>query len=132
MLLSILFLEDVGSVNNFDVTQQLELNSGDTQNIYFQLIDISVDRAEDGYNPPGRRYMPALTATLSVELLSVECNKQVIRAGVQPFPQDASIWMVPILGTDPLQGTIVMKVRLVEPTRTLNFVNGKGNLIRFR
>jgi hypothetical protein len=132
MLLSIDFLVDVGGVNNYDYTTQLELNSGDTQTIYFQLTDLSIDKAENGYNPPGRRYMPALTSTLSVEFLSVECGKSVIRAGTQPFSQDGSIWAVPILGTDPLQGTIVMKVKLVEPTRTLNFVNGKGNLIRFR
>ena len=131
MLMGIRFLTDVGSVNNFEFIQQLEINAGDTQNIYFQLVDLAVDRADDYFNPPGRRYMPALTSTLSVELLSVECQKQVIRSGVQPFTQDGSIWMVPILSTDPIQGTIQMKVRLVEPTRTLNFMS-KGSMLRVR
>lgn len=131
MLLGVRFLTDVGSVNNYEFIQQLEINAGDSQNIYLQLVDLAVDRSDEGYSPPGRRYMPALTATLSVELLSVECQKQVIRSGIQPFTQDASIWTIPILSSDPIRGTIQMKVRLVEPTRTLNFTS-KGAMLRVR
>jgi hypothetical protein len=131
MLMGIRALTDVGSVNNFEFVQQLEINTGDTQNLYIQLVDLAVDRADEGFNPPGRRYMPPLTSTLSVEFLSVECQKQVFRSGVQPFSQDASIWMIPILGTDPLMGTIQLKVKLVEPTRTLNF-STKGTMLRVR
>lgn len=132
MLLSLRFLLDVGNVNQFRFTQQIEFSADDSQNLYFQLVDLSVDRADESYNPPGRRYVPAATSTLSVEFLSVECQKVVIRSAVQPFTQDPSIWMVPILGSDPLQGTIIMKVKLQEPTRTLNFSSGKGIVLRIR
>lgn len=132
MLMSIRFLTDVGSVNIYDYIEQLEITAGDSQSIYFQLVDLAIDRSSAGFNPPGRRYMPAATATLAVTLLSVECGKQVLRAAIQPYPQDPSIWMVPILGSDPLQGTINMNMRLTEPSRILNISNGKGNIIRIR
>ena len=132
MLLSTQWLIDVGSVNNFDISQQLEIGAGDTQDIYFQLIDISVNCPEDGFAPAGRRYMPAATSTVSVEMLSTECGKQIIRTATQPFPQDASIWKFSILGTDPLNGTIILKIKLVEPTRTLNANGGKGAVLRLR
>lgn len=132
MLLSIRFLLDVGSVNIYSYTQQIEISAGDTQDLYFQIVDLSVDRAEQGFNPPGRRYMPAANSTLQLELLSVDCNKQVFRTATQPFPQDPSIWKVTILGTDPLQGTVVMKLKLQEPTRTLNISSGKGMFLRIQ
>jgi len=132
MLMSIRFLTDVGGVNIFDYIEQLEITAGDTQAIYFQLVDLAIDRSSSGFNPPGRRYMPAANSTLTVNLLSVECSKQVVRSATQPFTQDPSIWTFTILGSDPLQGTINMNLRLTEPTRTLNISNAKGNVIRIR
>ena len=132
MLLSIRFITDVGGVNIFDFIQQLEITAGDTQDVYFQLVDLAIDRAENSFNPPGRRYMPAANATLAVTLISVECSKTVVRSATQPFIQDPSIWKFTILGSDPLQGTINMNLRLTEPTRVINISNGKGNVIRIR
>lgn len=132
MLLSIRFLLDVGSVNIYQYTSQVEFSAGDTQDLYFQIVDMAVDRADQGYSPPGRRYMPAANSTLVVEFLSVDCNKQVIRSATQPFPQDPSIWKVPILGTDPIKGTAMMKLKLIEPNRTLNITSGKGMVLRIQ
>lgn len=132
MLMGIRFLTNVGNVNIFDFIQQLEITAGDTQAIYFQLIDLAVDRSDESFNPPGRRYMPAANSTLMVTLTSVECGKVVIRSATQPFTQDPSIWTFTILGSDPIQGTINMNLRLTEPTRTLNISNSKGNVIRIR
>jgi hypothetical protein len=106
---------------------------GDTQDMYIQLVDASLDRNEQGFTPPGRRYCPPAGAALSVTFKNIDDSKKVVRAGVQAFPTlDASIWYVPLLGTDPLAGTVTMEATLTEPSRTLHFRNAKGVLLRVR
>ena len=71
--------------------------------------------ASEGWNPPGRRYMPASGATLQVTFLSLDSNKQVARTATQPFPtSDPSIWRVQMLSTDGLVGTVNVLLTLTE------------------
>lgn len=126
------FLLDVNGVNSFEYSAQVEIASGDTQNVYFQLIDASLDRSEQGFNPPGRRYCPAATSTLAVTFVNTDSAKQFVRAATQPFAQDPSIWTVPILGTDPLLGTVNLKIILTEPSRQLSAVFMPGVVLRVR
>jgi len=133
MILSARFLTNVSGVNNFEYIAQAEMFAGDAQNLYIQLTDAAVDRAEQGFSPTGRRYCPPATSTMMVTFKNVDDAKVVVRAAVQAFPTlDASIWYIPLLSSDPLAGTVTMSVVLHEPTRDLHFVNQKGVLLRVR
>lgn len=120
MFLTCRFLRDVASVNSFEYATQVEFHQGDAQNIYFQLVDGSVDTVDKGYMPAGRRYMPNALATVQVTFKNVDDAKQFTRAATKPFPEDTSIWLVQVLPTDPLRGTVSLKIVLGEPSRTLN------------
>lgn len=114
MRLSARILKDVGSVNNFDYAQAAEFTAGDSLTVYFQLVDLSVNPASEGFVPAGRRYMPASGATLMVTLDHVNDARKILRAASQPYPSDPSIWMVSILPGDALSGTVNMKLVLTE------------------
>ena len=115
MLLSARVLDCVGSVNDFNYVDQAEFSEGDSARIYFQLIDSAKDKAVQQFKPAGRRYMPAVGATLSVDLDNIDDNKKVTRMAVQPFPtSDPSIWYVDVLATDSVRGTIALVLRLTE------------------
>ena len=133
MLLNCRFLNDVQGVNSFSYIAQAEMYQGDTQDLYIQLTDASLDTTAQSFNPPGRRYCPPSGTTLSVTFKNIDDAKAVVRAAVQAFPTlDASIWYIPLLGTDPLSGTVMMSVTLTEPSRALHFKNAKGVMLRVR
>lgn len=117
MLLSARILTDVTGVNSFGHAQQAVFTEGDGPNIYFQLIDQSLDRSEQGFNPPGRRYVPASGATLECILHNLDDAKKVQRFASQPFTQDPSIWVLTLLSTDKVRGTVDLLLTLTEGTK---------------
>lgn len=119
MLLSVRPLKDVGGVNVFRPAERFYLTVGDAPYLYFQLIDKSLDLAEEGFKPPYRRYAPAVSATLQVTLESIDTDKVLVRYATQPYTQDPSIWRLALLSSDILRGTVVMKVKLVEGAATV-------------
>jgi hypothetical protein len=114
MLLSARILDHVLNVNSYGYAQAAEFTEGDVTSVYFQLIDRSLDKATEGFCPPGRRYMPADGATLSVVIDSIDDNKKITRSASQPFDQDPSIWRINILSTDALVGTARVLLTLTE------------------
>jgi hypothetical protein len=115
MLLSARLLNAVSGVNAFEQADTAQFNQGDVTNVYFQLIDASLDTAAKAFNPAGRRYMPASGATLQVTLTNIDDAKQIVRAGVMAFPtDDRSIWYLPMLSTDAIAGTCDMVLKLTE------------------
>lgn len=114
MLLSARILLDVASVNNYRVAPQVEWTEGDTVTFYLQLIDTQADTAAQGFNPPGRRYIPAAGATLSVVLENINDDKQVTKTATNPYANDTSIWAVSILSTDLIRGTPQMRLTLTQ------------------
>jgi len=133
MILSCRFLTDVAGVNTYQYIAQAEMYQGDVQDLYIQLTDAAIDRTEQGFNPPGRRYCPPAGSTLSMVFKNIDDAKTVTRSAVQAFATlDASIWRIPLLATDPLAGTVTMLATLTEPSRVLHFVNQKGVLLRVR
>jgi hypothetical protein len=134
MLLSCRFLIDVAGVNTFQNIAAAEMYAGDTQNLYIQLTDASLDRVEQGFSPAGRRYCPPSGTTLSVTFKNVDDAKVVVRTAVQAFPTlDASIWYIPILSSDPLAGTVAMAAVLTEPGPVVRrFANAKGVILRVK
>jgi hypothetical protein len=114
MLLSCRFLNKVADVNTFSYTNQLNFTQGDTPTIYLQIVDASVDLPSEGFNPPYRRYMPQVGATLKITLDNLNTSKKVVRFATQPFPLDPSIWSFPILSTDQIVGTVSVLLQLTE------------------
>lgn len=116
MLLSVRMLNDVTSVNSYEVVDRASYTVGDTTTIYVQLIDLSKDRPERGYVPGGRRYCPAVGATLTVTIDNIDNAKKITnRVASQPYPtQDPSIWAIPITSTDTAEGTCAVRITLTQ------------------
>lgn len=117
MLLSAQMLKDVQSVNSFEPDSQLSWTEGDVVDIYFRLVDMTLDRADQGFSHPGRRYVPALGATLNVAIENVDDAKKISRLATQPFSNDGSIWKLSMLSTDTIRGTPQMRLTLTEGTK---------------
>jgi hypothetical protein len=112
--LSIRMLDSVANVNNFSYANQVSMTEGDSPLVYFQLIDLSQDRADQGFVPAGRRYVPATGATVSVYFDHVDNARKINRAATQPFSNDPSIWAVQLQAGDPLRGTVNLIVTMTE------------------
>jgi len=130
VLLSCRFLNDVQSVNSFEPAAQIEFSAGDSQVLFLQLIDSSLDRADQGFSPAGRRYVPPAGTTMAVTFANIDDAKKFTRSASQPYAQDPSIWSVPILGTDGLRGTVNLSLVLTEPSRVLNARFATGAVLR--
>lgn len=114
MLLSARILKDCANVNSFDYADSAQFTKGDVVDVFFQLIDASLDTAIENFIPPGRRYMPAAGATLLVTVESIDDANKIVRAAVQPFATDGSIWKVSFYASDNIQGTANLRVVLTE------------------
>ena len=117
MLLGARFLANVNSVNSFDVVDKVEFSEGDPVTVYFQLVDKSLDRAEDGWKPhsAGRRYIPASGASLQVVILNLDSDKTYTKTASQTYPTtDPSIWAFTISATDSVRGTPNLRLVLTE------------------
>jgi hypothetical protein len=132
MLLACRFLIDVAGVNSFEYSNSPEWYEGDSQTLYMQLIDASLDRPEEGFVPAGRRYIPASGAILTVTLMNIDTAKVVERIATQPYQQDGSIWRIEVLPTDPLKGTINVKLKLVEGTSIKRSGDRPNMIVRVR
>jgi len=122
MKLGIRPLVSVASVNIFSYSQQLELNAGNAATFYFQLFDMDQDKASQGFDPAGKRYIPAAGATLAITFTNIDSAREFTRSATQPFAQDGSIWAVPLLATDPISGTVDIKGVLTESGATKSFL----------
>ncbi len=114
MLLGARLLSGVSSVNAFDFVSTVEATQGEAFDVYLQLIDKQRHTQAQGYDPAGLRYMPASGATLTVQVLNLDASKQLTRVASQPYAQDDSIWKFSILATDPVKGTVNLKLTLTE------------------
>jgi hypothetical protein len=116
MLLSCRILTQVSDPNAFNYADEFQMTQGDTARIYFQLVDLSQDKALQQFKPVGRRFCPATGATLQVVLDNIDDAIRVTRAATQAFPTaDSSIWYVDLLATDKISGTVNMALTLTEP-----------------
>ena len=116
-MLSARLLTNVGSVNLFDYADNVSVSQGDTFDLYIQIINMDQDKALKGFQPAGRRYVPAPAATLSVSLTNLDDAASLTRVAVQPFAGDQSIWKLSVLATDHLVGTTALVFTLTEGTK---------------
>jgi hypothetical protein len=120
MVLSARILDNVASVNQFTYEESAKFTEGDQVYVYFQLTDKSVDRAEQGFVPAGRRYMPASGSTLVVTLQNIDSSKTLTKNATQLYStSDPSIWRITISSSDEIVGIADALLVLTEPTRTL-------------
>ncbi len=115
MLLSAKMLNNVGSVNTFDVSQQTSFTEGDLPVIYLRLVDLQskVDR-----------YIPATGATLSVTFTNVDTSKTFTKVATQPYTGDRSIWSFTFISSEHVKGTLSLQLTLTEgSTVTRGLVN---------
>jgi hypothetical protein len=118
MLLTARPLTDVQGVNTFRPDTQLSWTAGDTVDLYFQLVDASLDLSNQGFLPPGRRYMPAAGATLSCVVENIDNAKKVTRFATQPYATDGSIWKLALTSADTnITGTPQLRLTLTEGTK---------------
>lgn len=114
MLLSARPLKDVSSVNSWEVTDSFSFTKGDTVDVYFSLVDASLDTASENFLPPGRRYMPATGATLVAVVENLDDAIKITRTATQPFASDPSIWKISFLSSDTIEGTANLRLTLTE------------------
>lgn len=127
------FWDNVASANSYRQAAQLSFTEGGSRPVYLQLIDQSQDTSDDGFSPPGRRYVPQPGATLLVTLLNLDQAIQVQKAAIQPFSGDASVWKIDTYPSDKLRGTVSLRLALTEGSDTTYalvqaalLVKGKG------
>jgi hypothetical protein len=101
MLLQARLLNNVTTVNDYDVSTQVAFTQGDSVQLYLVLVDALKDQK---LNPPGRRFIPAAGATLTLTIQNENSVNTVTKVCTQPFPQDPSIWTFQILPADGLSG----------------------------
>lgn len=115
MLLSARMLDSVVTYNDFIVVDEARFTEGDSLFVYFMLIDLNKDNNPTKFRPSGRRYIPAVGATVSVTIKSNDDSSTLVKVADQPFPaDDRSIWRIQILATDELAGTFTMQLTLTE------------------
>jgi hypothetical protein len=123
MLLSARVLKNLTTVNSFEHDETVQWMEGDSLTLHIQLLDAELDTDHEGFYPPGRRYMPVATSTLTVVLENVDDARKVTRVATQPYATlDPSIWAVTILATDLVRGAPQIRLTLVEPSRTIRGV----------
>ncbi len=113
MLLSARILENYVNANTFDYATEACWTEGDAVEVYFQLVDMSKDRGSLGFNPSGRRYMPADGATLVVTVDTLDNAKKLSR-DAEAVDEDGSIWKFTVLATDTIRGTAHLRFALTE------------------
>lgn len=122
MLLSALMLNGLCDINHWEFVQTLETTQGSAPDIYFQLIDASVNKTKD---PLGRRYIAGAGATLQVVIQDIDTAVTVTKYATQPYADDKSIWKIsfnPVtdsVAIAGLVGTYALKLLLTEPGTVL-------------
>ena len=130
MLIGLRFLNDVSSVNSYQPSTELTFFKGSTQRVYFQLVDLSVDTASQGFYPTGRRYCAPAQSRLQIQFLNLDDAKKLVKTCIRPFPEDLSIWCMDILGTDPIDGSVNLLVNLMQPTGVVKGVVENAMVVR--
>lgn len=104
MLLSAVLLENVGGVNTFTTSKQIQFTQGDSLSVYLQLVDLNKNL----------RYIPEENALLDIVLQNIDSSKQTVKPAIQPFSGDRSIWQFDILSSDQISGGTTLLLTLTE------------------
>lgn len=89
MRLGFRVLDSGTTLNDLEYMNQLTIFPGESTTIYIQFVDMNT--VQD-YSKWGNRYMPAVGATATATINSINDAFTVAKTMFQPFPQDSSIW----------------------------------------
>jgi hypothetical protein len=105
MILSARFLDNYVDVNTFDIAPQVTVTTsyppvaGQTVTLYLQLVDLSKDKASQGFYPNGRRYVSPVGSTLQIMLTSINQANNCTLYGTA-VALDRSIWQLVVPEAD--------------------------------
>lgn len=117
MFLSGRMLKNVQNVNSWEIANEVRLREGNASIVYFQLTDD--EQASDIMNGFGLRYMPAIGATMTITISSINSAYVINKIATQPFPLDPSIWQFFLLSTDKItQGNLIFTLTESGVTKT--------------
>lgn len=97
MRLGFRVLDSSSLLNNLQYLNQRIIYPGETTDIYVQLVDLNTVTDKSQW---GTRWMPAVGATLSAKINSVNDLFTLSKTLTQPFAQDSSIWKFSLLATE--------------------------------
>lgn len=125
MRLNAKILKNVASVNNWSYANQATVQEGQSNEIYFQIVDYDqIPGADKSSALPDSplRYIPQGTVvTLSASFPSIDSAQEFTVIGIQPFADDKSIWKVTLLSTQiPKSGNF--KIKLIEDGNSKNIL----------
>jgi hypothetical protein len=101
MRFGLVALKNVCDINGFEEAMELRLVAGNPGQVYFRLVDL--DRRVSADQGAGYlRFVPASGATMSMTIGAIDSNSVVTRSLSNPFSDDRSIWLLPILASDQL------------------------------
>jgi hypothetical protein len=120
MNLSSRFLDNYVDPETFDYSSQVSINTagstspGSVFYLYLQVIDLSKDRASQGYVPAGRRYTGG--TALQVTFSSINIANVATYYATRAAPtSDASIWKLTVSAADFTKlrrGTLTLNCKL--------------------
>lgn len=125
MNFAVRLLDNVCNVNDFQEVETIELIRGNPYTLYFKVVQPNKDNL---------RYIPVSTpipATGLAKFKHLEDGKSISRAATNPFPEDTSIWSIPILPTDEIQFDS-MTFQLTEgtgPSQKVYIMNVDGDIV---
>ena len=106
-------LKNVDNINSWQYSSQSTVYSGQTNDLYFQIVDR--DRADS------TRYIPVSGATCSIYFPNLDNAKKLTIQASQPFAQDSSIWKVTVAANQNVSsGNVVFN--LTENSITKSYV----------
>lgn len=132
MVLGCRFLDNYVDENNYSIAQQISFTQGDyndvvggknVRRVWFQLVDMSKDTSLQGFNPPGRRFIPVVDSATTKEEIEIQVTLTSINsANVYTMPSSSTFanpidsdWSISYFDVDQswgLKGTVQAKVEV--------------------
>jgi hypothetical protein len=132
MVLGCRFLDNYVDENNYSIAQQISFTHGDynevvagknVRRVWFQLVDMSKDTSLQGFNPPGRRFIPVIDENTVFTEVEVQVTLTSINsANVYTIPSSSTFanpsdsdWSICNFDVDQswgLKGTVQAKVEV--------------------
>ncbi len=108
MRLNAKILNNVASVNQFEYADQANIQEGQINEIYFQLVDLDKSLAQDC---PLRYLSQAAVLAVEVTFPSIDDAAIITLDATQPFSDDKSIWKINLTSSQlPNSGAMQVKV----------------------
>ena len=139
MRLSANLIVNYANINQFSYANQWQIRAGDTNTLYFQIVDLDqninnmsgLNSGAQNLNGPSSslRYLVGLGTqnqpyAVQVKFPSIDDSKALVVQAVQASSNDSSVWMVSIAGTQCINsGNVIFTVFEGTSIRTFKLMN---------